>query len=89
MIKIPNKLVIFGAVAAAALAVPGVLGPLMFEEAYADHRGRDVNQETGPQFATGVVALNAAANANDVVDVKVQDNEVAACVIVGDCDVNQ
>ena len=35
MVKVPNKLVVFGVVAAAALAVPGVLGPLMFDQAYA------------------------------------------------------
>jgi hypothetical protein len=85
MIKIPNKLVIFGAVAAAALAVPGVLGPLMFEEAYAHHR--DVHQEVGPQNAVGVVAANVGANVN--ADVNVEDNEVAACVIVGECDIEQ
>ncbi len=85
MIKIPNKLVIFGAVAAAALAVPGVLSPLMFEEAYADHRR--VNQETGQQTAVGVVALNAAVNANDVVDIS--RNDVTACVLVDECQPDQ
>jgi hypothetical protein len=86
MIKIPNKLVIFGAVAAAALTVPGVLSPLMFEEAYADHRGRDVNQETGPQFASGLVAANVGANVN--ADVAIEENEVTACVLA-DCTVEQ
>jgi hypothetical protein len=85
MIKVPNKLVIFGAVAAAALAVPGVLSPLMFEEAYAHHR--DVHQETGQQRAVGVVALNAAVNANDVVDIN--RNDVTACVLVDQCTPDQ
>ena len=85
MIKVPNKLVIFGAIAAAALVVPGVLAPLMFDEAYAHHR--DVHQEVGPQRAVGVVAANVGANVN--ADVNVEDNEVAACVIVGECDVEQ
>lgn len=85
MVKIPNTLVILGAVAAAVLVVPGVLGPLMFEEAYAHHR--DVHQEVGPQRAVGVVAANVGANVN--ADVNVEDNEVAACVIVGECDIEQ
>ena len=85
MKKLSNKFVLFGVVAAAALAVPGVLGPLMFEEAYAHHR--DVHQEVGPQRAVGVVAANVGANVN--ADVNVEDNEVAACVLTGECNVEQ
>lgn len=47
MEKIPNKLVIFGAIAAAALAVPSVLGALTFQEAYATHNDRHLNQAIG------------------------------------------
>lgn len=85
MIKIPNKLVIFGAVAAAALAVPGVLGPLMFEEAYANHR--DTHQNVGPQTAVGVVAANVGANI--AADVAIENNDVTACVLTGECTVDQ
>jgi hypothetical protein len=85
MVKLPNKLVVLGAVAAAVLVVPGVLGPLMFEEAYAHHR--DVHQEVGDQRAVGVVAANVGANVN--ADVAIEENEVTACVLVGECDVEQ
>lgn len=74
MINIPNKLVIFGAVAAAALVVPGFLGPLMLQEAQADHQRNEATQ-----FARGVVALNANVQAN----VDVENNNV--CVVVETC----
>ena len=39
-----NKFILFGGIAAAAiLAVPGVLGPLMFEEAYAQASTRAIS----------------------------------------------
>lgn len=59
MVKIPNKLIIFGALAAAALAVPGVLGPLMLEEAYADQRATCKQREN-------VVAACVQAQVDDV-----------------------
>jgi hypothetical protein len=78
MIKISNKLVIFGAVAAAALAVPGVLGPLMFEDAYAAQDQR----QGGLQNAAGVVAANVGVQAQ----VGLENNDIANCLVVtGDC----
>ena len=79
MTKIQNKLVIFGAIAAAALAVPGVLGPLMFEEANAQATQRGVQQ------ATGVAAINVGAQVN----ANVEENEVAVCAVIAECDVRQ
>jgi hypothetical protein len=83
MIKIPNKLVIFGAVAAAALAVPGVLGPLMFEEA---HAARDNNNEQSAEALNragdSLVNVQAAVGAN----VNAQDVSVTACILAsGPC----
>jgi hypothetical protein len=79
MTKIPNKLVIFGAVAAAALAVPGVLGPLMFEEAYATTRGERNQGAAAFQNAEGLINAQVAVPANvNVDDVNVA---VAACVL--------
>jgi hypothetical protein len=78
MVKSPNRLLIFGAVAAAALVVPGLLGgPLGFQQADAakDQRIDAV------QTAEGVVAANVNAN----VGVDVSNNEVTACVIVKNC----
>lgn len=82
MTKIPNKLVLFGAVAAAALVVPGLLGPLMFEDAYAQ---RDREQSARAfQNAQGLVNAQVAVPAN--VDVDVEDVAVVACVIAeGPC----
>jgi len=81
MTKIPNKLVIFGAVAAAALVVPGVLGPLMFQEAYADHRTG--HRQTGIQNAAGVVAANVGVQAQ----VGLENNDIANCLVVtGECE---
>jgi hypothetical protein len=78
MRKISNKLVIFGAVAAAALAVPGVLGPLMFEDAYAAQDQR----QGGLQNAAGVVAANVGVQAQ----VGLENNDIANCLVVtGDC----
>lgn len=78
MIKIQNKLVIFGAVAAAALAVPGVLGPLMFEDAYALEQ-----RQRGIQTAAGVVAANVGVQA----EVGLENNDIANCLVVtGECE---
>jgi hypothetical protein len=41
MKKLSNNLIILGTIAAAALAVPGVLGPLMFDQAYAQASDRE------------------------------------------------
>jgi hypothetical protein len=82
MINIPNKFVIFGVVAAAALTVPGVLSPLMFEDAYA---ARDTEQSSNAiQNAQGLVVAQVAVPAN--VDVDVDDVAVVACVVAtGPC----
>lgn len=76
MIKTPKNLVIFGAVAAAALVVPGMLGPVLLPEAYADHNqsNRAVNEQTDNVLAVGA---NVQANV-DVSDVNV-------CVIARTC----
>jgi hypothetical protein len=79
MVKVPNKLVIFGAVAAAALAIPGLLGPLMFQEASAQATQRGIQQ------ATGVAAINVGVQVN----ANVEDNEVAVCAVIAECDVRQ
>ena len=78
MIKIPNKLVIFGAVAAAALVVPGVLGPLAFQEAEA---ARDQRNEATQTARENLVNVQAQVQAN--VDADVRNNNV--CVIVETC----
>lgn len=85
MEKISNKLLLFGAVTAAALVVPGVLGSLVFQEAQAQSGVEQAIDQVGT--ATGAIAVNANVGAN--VGVNVEDNEVAACVIVGECDVDQ
>ena len=75
-----NKFVLFGAIAAAALVVPGVLGPLVFEEAYAQDRGpRNEQSANALQNAHGLVNAQVAVPAN----VNVQDVDVAvtACVL--------
>jgi hypothetical protein len=70
MIKIPNKFVIFGAVAAAALVVPGVLGPLMFQEAHAAHReGHErvgAEQSIGQAIGAGVVNAQVGVQVGNV-----------------------
>jgi hypothetical protein len=76
MIKIPNKLVIFGAVAAAALVVPGIIGPLVSNEAYAEARA---SNRAGDALVNLQVA--AAVEATDVLN----DNQVTACIIVSEC----
>jgi hypothetical protein len=83
MANIPNKLVLFGAVAAAALAVPSLLSPLMFEQAYANHRSQAI-EEVDQVAVGGLAAVNANIGAN--ANVEVEDNQVAACVIVDRCD---
>jgi predicted polyphosphate/ATP-dependent NAD kinase len=77
MANIPNKLVIFGAVAVAALVVPGLVGPLMFDEAYAATEKEQSNSASQTAKDT-VVNVQAAVQAN----VDVQD--VNVCVITQD-----
>ena len=79
MAKLQNTLVIFGAITAAALVVPGLLGPLALQEAQAQRQAIDSVQRA----VGGLVAANVGVNANVAVDVS--DNQVAACVIVEDC----
>jgi hypothetical protein len=83
MVKTPNKFVLFGAVAAAALAVPGLLGPLMFEEAYAARENK--NEQSARSFnQAGDSLVNVQANVP--ANVNVQDVDVTACVLVsGPC----
>ena len=76
-----NKLMLFGAMAAAALVVPGVLGPLMFDEAYAQQQ-RNEQSARAIQNAEGVIVAQVAVPAN----VNVQANDVTACIIVEDCE---
>ena len=83
MINIPNKFVIFGAAAAAALVVPGVLGPLFQEAAAAPDQS---NRGTQNAIA-GIAALNLGVQAN--ANVEVEDNEVAACAVIAACDIDQ
>jgi hypothetical protein len=82
MANIPNRLVIFGAVAAAALVVPGALGALTFQEAYANHQNQAIDRVE--QTARGAIAANVNVGAN--VAANVEDNQVAACVLVNDCE---
>jgi hypothetical protein len=81
MTKLQNRFVIFGAIAAAALVVPGVLGPLMFEEAYAQSSTREQSARA-VQNAAGVVVAQVAVPAN----VNVEVTDVNACIIVDECD---
>lgn len=73
MANITNKFVIFGAIAAAALVIPGVVGPLMFEEAYAQTARAN-------QRAEGVVAANVAVQAQNLLN----NNDVTVCIISAD-----
>jgi hypothetical protein len=76
MVKRPNKLLLLGVVAAAALVVPGVLGPLALQEAYADH---NQSNRAVQNAAAGVLAANVNVQANaDVSDVNI-------CVIARTC----
>jgi hypothetical protein len=77
MVKVPNKFIIFGAVAAAALVVPGLAGPLMFDEAYAVSENEN-SQKANQRADDNVLNVQAVVQAN------VQDTNV--CVIVEDCD---
>ncbi len=82
MTKLSNKFILFGAIAAAVVVVPGVLGPLGFQEAAAapnqSNRGTQTAQDNVVNAQVGV-----QANAN--IPVRVQDNQVAICVIAEDC----
>jgi hypothetical protein len=81
MAYIPNKFVIFGAVAVAALAVPGLAGPLMFDEAYASHT--DQSNEANQKAKGNVINAQLAIQAN------VDDTDVAACIVVATCNPQQ
>ena len=83
MAYIPNKLLIFGAVAAAALAVPGLLGPQIFQEAEARHNDEHNPQASANNRATGnVVNLQAAVAVADALN----QNDVTICVIARNCE---
>lgn len=79
MTKLQNRFVVFGAIAAAALAVPGVLGPLTFEEAYAQE-ARANNKATA-----NLVNVQAAVAVNDVVEDSLNNNDVTVCVAANNC----
>jgi hypothetical protein len=87
MAKIPNKLVIFGAVAAAALVVPGMLSPFMLQEAQAEHRETHQDRQTVTQFARDNV-VNVQAGVNAKVDADVENNNVCV-VVVASCEQDQ
>ena len=74
---------IFGAIAAAALVVPSVLGG--FQAAYADHRATHIDQSAQAFNQAENALVQAAVAANAAVDVDVRNNEVRACVIVENC----
>jgi hypothetical protein len=87
MVKVPNKLVIFGAVAAAALLVPGMLSPFMLQEAQAEHRETHQDRfEATNQARDSLVNVQAAVNAK--VDADVENNNVCV-VVIGGCEGNQ
>ncbi len=78
MAKIPNKFVLFGAVAIAALAVPGLLGPMAAQHAYAEHQTAAHQSNEATQTAEkNLVNVQAAVQANADVDV----NDVTVCVL--------
>jgi hypothetical protein len=77
MTKLPNKLVIFGAVAALALAIPGMLGPAAFQQANAASE----NANRAIQNTQGVIAVGVGVQAN--VPVEVENNNI--CVIADTC----
>jgi hypothetical protein len=76
MANIPNKLFIFGAVAAAALVVPGLVGPLMFDEAYAIG-DKSQSNHASQQAQDNVVNVQAAVQANV--------NDLNVCVLADTC----
>jgi hypothetical protein len=77
MANIPNKLVIFGAVAAAALVVPGLVGPLLFDEAYAATEKEQSNRAVQ-------TARDNVVNAQIAVGANVDVQDVNVCVITQD-----
>ncbi len=85
MTKISSKFVLFGAVAAAVLVIPAMLGPIMLQEAQAARQDQAI--ESVQQHARGAIAANVNVGAN--VAANVEDNNVAACVLVGTCNPNQ
>jgi hypothetical protein len=85
MSKITNKIVTFSAVAAAALMITGALGSSVLNLATAQGINQAIDRVQ--QTAEGVVAANVNVGANVAVDVS--DNNVAACVIVSECPIDQ
>jgi hypothetical protein len=77
MTKLPNKLVIFGAVAVAALVVPGLVGPLLFDEAYAATEKEQSNRAVQ-------TARDNVVNAQIAVGANVDVQDVNVCVITQD-----
>jgi hypothetical protein len=77
MKTVSNKFLIVGAVAAAALVVPGLVGPLMFDEAYAVSNREQSNRASQTADDT-LVNVQAAVQANI--------DDVNVCVIVEECD---
>jgi hypothetical protein len=73
MKTVSNKFLIVGAVAAAALVVPGLVGPLMFGEAYAE-QSNNANQK----------AKENVLNVQAVVQANVDVRDVNVCVITQD-----
>jgi hypothetical protein len=69
MVKIPNKFFIFGTVAVAALVVPGIAGPLMFDEAYAVSN-KEQSTNANQRADDNVLNVQAVVQAN-VQDVNV------------------
>ena len=82
MTKIPNKFVLFGAIAAAALVVPTVLGSLVLQEAAAAPNQNNKGTQTAQD---NVVNAQVGVQANANIPVRVDDNQIAVCVIAEDC----
>jgi predicted small lipoprotein YifL len=76
MKTVSNKFLIIGAVAVAALVVPGLGGPLMFGEAYAVS-DKEQSNRANQNADDNVLNVQAVVQAN------VQD--VNVCVIARDC----
>ena len=76
MKTVSNKFLIVGAVAAAALVVPGLVGPLMFGEAYAIG-DKSQSNHASQQAQDNVVNVQAAVEANI--------NDLNVCVLADTC----
>jgi hypothetical protein len=71
----------------AALVIPGLLGPLGLQQAEAARDQSQAIEKVDQNAKAGVAAINANVGAN--VGVNVEDNEVAACAIIAECDIEQ